>query len=199
HRGTQDPARHLHTLVATIDGATSSTREHSLNVAAYAAAIGAELGLTEHERDLLHRAGVLHDVGKVCVAPDVLTKPGPLTPPELDRIQLHAEIGATMVAYAGLEAEALLVRHHHERMDGRGYPDGLAGAAIPYGARILFVADAFEAMTSDRPYRHGMPVDVALDELARCAGDQFDPEVVDVMRHLVAGRRLHVRALRHAA
>jgi HD-GYP domain-containing protein (c-di-GMP phosphodiesterase class II) len=147
----------------------------------------------------LRRAAFLHDIGKVAVPSAVLCKPGPLTDAELDRIRLHPEVGGHMLEHAGLHEEARWVRHHHERVDGRGYPDGVCGDALALEARIIFVADAFEAMTSDRPYRRGMAVADAVDELRRCAGTQFDPRVVDALCDLLAADRLTVLALRDAA
>ena len=144
----------------------------------------------------LRRAGLLHDVGKVAVASQILSNPSGLTDEEFAEIQKHPLVGAMMLAHAGLPEEAEWVRHHHERADGRGYPDGLSLDEIPFEARILLVADAFEAMTSDRPYSPGMEVDAAIEELRRCAGTQFDPSVVEVFENLVAEDRIAVLALR---
>ncbi|MBI5104052.1 MAG: diguanylate cyclase [Solirubrobacterales bacterium] len=186
----------LHAVVAGIDSQHLHTRDHSENVAAYAVALGQALGLGEERIVHLRRAAFLHDIGKVAVPEEILHKPAELTAGERTQIELHPEVGGHMLAHAGLADEARWVRHHHERMDGRGYPDGLAGEAIELEARIIFVADAFEAMTSDRPYRRGLPVDVAAEELRRCAGSQFDPRVVDALLELLAGDRLTVLALK---
>jgi hypothetical protein len=118
----------------------------------------------------LRRAAMLHDVGKIAVRSEVLAKPERLTDEEFAEIRRHSVVGGVMLAHAGMREEATWVRYHHERVDGRGYPDGVSGDALPIEARILFVADAFEAMTSDRPYRNGMDVADALAELRRCAG-----------------------------
>jgi HD-GYP domain-containing protein (c-di-GMP phosphodiesterase class II) len=190
---------HLHAVVAGIDSLHLYTRDHSENVAAYAVAIAQAMGLDPQRIVRLRRAAFLHDVGKVAVPDAVLSKPSGLTDEEFRQIQIHPEVGSHMLGHAGLHDEALWVRHHHERLDGGGYPDGLAGDAIPLEARIMFVADSFEAMTSDRPYRDGMPVADAVAELRRCAGSQFDPVCVDVLEELVAGDRLAVLALRHAS
>ena len=197
-RGEDDggPAAHLQGLVSMIDARHLQTRDHSENVAAYAAAIGLALGLSAARIVRLRRAAVLHDIGKIGVRSAVLEKPTSLTEEEFDEIRMHAAIGGTMLAHAGLHEEAAWVRAHHERVDGGGYPDGLTQREIPLEARILFVADAFEAMTSDRPYRAGMEVGLAVHELRRCAGTQFDPLVVDVLDHLLETDGLTVLALR---
>jgi diguanylate cyclase (GGDEF)-like protein len=187
---------HLYALVATIDAQHLHTRDHSENVAAYAVALGQEFELDRDRIVQLRRAALLHDVGKVAVSGEVLSKPGRLTDAEMDEIKLHPAVGATMLLHAGLIEEADWVRHHHERLDGAGYPDGLVADEIPLEARIIFVADAFEAMTSDRPYRAGMSVPDALAELRRCAGTQFEPGIVEVLERLVAADQITVLALR---
>jgi diguanylate cyclase (GGDEF)-like protein len=187
---------HLYALVATIDAQHLHTRDHSENVASYAVLLGQDLGLDRDRIVQLRRAALLHDVGKVAVSGATLSKPGPLTDEEFEEIRLHPAVGATMLLHAGLVHEADWVRHHHERLDGAGYPDGLTRDEIPLEARIIFVADAFEAMTSDRPYRDGMSVPAALAELRRCAGTQFEPRIVDALERLVAGEQLTVLALR---
>jgi HD-GYP domain-containing protein (c-di-GMP phosphodiesterase class II) len=144
----------------------------------------------------LRRAALLHDIGKVTVSGEILAKPGALTEPEFAAIRRHPEAGASMLRHAGLTDEALWIRHHHERMDGNGYPDGLAGDEIPLEARIIFVADSFEAMTSDRPYREGMEVCDAIVELQRHGGTQFDCRVESALRDLIARGELAVLALR---
>jgi HD-GYP domain-containing protein (c-di-GMP phosphodiesterase class II) len=128
------------------------------------------------EVDQVHRCGTLHDVGKIGVPDAVLQKPGRLEPEEFRLMQTHSVLGEQIVSRVPQLAELLSgVRHHHERYDGRGYPDGLAGEAIPKIARYLAVADTFDAMTSDRPYRKGLPVETALAEIEANAGTQFDP------------------------
>jgi diguanylate cyclase (GGDEF)-like protein len=190
---------HLYALVGTIDDGHLHTRDHSENVAAYAVALGQAMGLDRERVVSLRRAALLHDVGKVAVSKMVLSKPGPLSLEEFEEIKLHPAVGATMVLHAGLAEEALWLRHHHERIDGGGYPDGLAGEDIPLEGRIIFVADSFEAMTSDRPYRAGMPVEDAVAELRRCSGTQFEPSIVEALAQLVDAGELTVLALRSEA
>jgi diguanylate cyclase (GGDEF)-like protein len=187
---------HLYALVSAIDSEHLQTRDHSENVAAYAVAMGQAVGMDGEAIVRLRRAAMLHDVGKVAVAADVLNKPAQLTPKEWEEIRMHPVVGGRMLLHAGLEEEARWVRHHHERMDGQGYPDRLAGELIPLEARILFVADSFEAMTSDRPYHRGIPVEEAVAELHRCAGTQFDRGVVGVLAGLIERGEIAVLALR---
>ena len=187
---------HLYALVAMIDAQQLHTRDHSENVAAYTVAISQALGLGRDRVVRLRRAAMLHDIGKIAVPSAVLAKPGRLTEEEFALIREHPVVGGLMLAHAGMAEEAAWVRGHHERVDGAGYPDGLKRSQIPLESRILFVADAFEAMTSDRPYQAGMPVEEALAELRRCAGTQFDARVVTVLSELVRSQRLPVLALR---
>jgi putative nucleotidyltransferase with HDIG domain len=190
---------HLHALVATIDAQHLNTRDHSQNVAAYAAAIGERLGLSRERIVLLRRAALFHDIGKVAVRGDVLNKPSALTDEEFEEIKVHAVVGGAMLKHSGFAEEAEWVRHHHERLDGLGYPDALAGSDIPLEARIIFVADSFEAMTSDRPYQAGIPVADAIKELRSCAGTQFEPRLVEALVELLEQGELAVLALRDAA
>jgi HD-GYP domain-containing protein (c-di-GMP phosphodiesterase class II) len=135
----------------------------------------------------LEFAARLHDVGKIRVPDDVLNKPGPLDPGEREIMHCHAAWGSeTLSGVPGLEVVATVVRFHHERWDGRGYPDGLTGACIPLASRVIAVCDAFSAMTCDRPYRQAMDPAEALDELRSGAGTQFDPAVVDAFCEAVS-------------
>jgi diguanylate cyclase (GGDEF)-like protein/putative nucleotidyltransferase with HDIG domain len=188
---------HLRAVVAGIDGYELATHHHSENVAAYAIAVAQELALPAAQVVRLHRAAFLHDIGKVAVPVAVLEKPEPLTPEEFEQVKLHSAVGATMLEHAGLRAEAIWVRHHHERIDGGGYPDGLTGTDIPIESRVILVVDSFEAMTSDRPYRRGMSVAEAVAELHAHAGTQFDPHVVSAFERVVADGRPLLSPVRH--
>jgi HD-GYP domain-containing protein (c-di-GMP phosphodiesterase class II) len=140
--------------------------------------VGLRLGCDEPRLSLLRLGGALHDVGKLAVSDAVLNKPGPLTADEILMVRAHPEIGARMVSlHKSLRSSLPAVLYHHERWDGEGYPTGRAGAEIPLEARVLAVVDSFDAMTSDRPYRLAMPAEDAVEELDRCAGTQFDPDV----------------------
>lgn len=156
-----------------------STAEHAGRVERHSEAIARQLGLCELECLEVALAALLHDVGKIGVDDAVLLKPGPLSDREQTQMRAHAALGGSLVSdAAATDAAVLAVRHHHERWDGQGYPDGLAGLEIPLAARIIAVADSFDAMTSWRPYRRPVSVEEALAELRREAGFQFDPAVV---------------------
>jgi diguanylate cyclase (GGDEF)-like protein len=177
HRLFNDPTyATIRALAAAVDAKDPYTHGHSERVARYASDLAAYLGADALEVDQVHRCGTLHDVGKIGVPDAVLQKPGRLEPEEFRLMQTHSVLGEQIVSRVPQLAELLSgVRHHHERYDGRGYPDGLAGEAIPKIARYLAVADTFDAMTSDRPYRKGLPVETALAEIEANAGTQFDP------------------------
>jgi diguanylate cyclase (GGDEF)-like protein len=189
---------HLHALVTMIDAQNLHTRDHSENVSAYAVALGRELGLDPDHVVRLRQAAHFHDIGKVAVNSLILNKPARLTAEEMAEMRLHPVVGATMLMHAGLLDEAHWIRCHHEWIDGGGYPNRLVGNEIPLESRIIHVADAFEAMTSDRPYSDGIPVEDALIELRACAGSQFDPKVVDALVALVERSELSVLALKNA-
>ncbi len=170
----------LEAMVIAIDNKDHYTRRHSEEVTEYALWIAEEMGLSEDQTHILRLAGLVHDVGKIGIPDEVLLKPDALSAAEYEMMKQHAVLGAVMLAaLPGMEQVALIVRHHHERWDGKGYPDGIAGEQIPLLARLLAVADAFSAMTTDRPYRKGMDWQPALAELQRQKGKQFDPLVVD--------------------
>ncbi|MGY6022944.1 HD-GYP domain-containing protein [Streptomyces spinosirectus] len=172
----------IRALVQAVDIKDEYTRGHSERVGQASMMIARELGLDDGRTEVLRFAGILHDVGKLGVPTRLLRKDGPLTPEERRVIELHPEYGHEMVRGIGFLGEArAAVLHHHERLDGSGYPYGLVGAQIPESARVVAVADAFDAMTSTRSYRRARPVPVALEELQRCAGSQFDPRMVTAL------------------
>ncbi|HET7028308.1 MAG TPA: HD domain-containing phosphohydrolase, partial [Candidatus Limnocylindrales bacterium] len=156
------------------------TEEHCERLAMVAARLGEGLGLRIEEREAIAYGALLHDVGKIGVPEAILSKPGALSPDEWIVLRRHPEIGERICRPLALSREfAPIVRHHHERWDGTGYPDGLRGEAIPLGARVVGLADAFDAMTHDRPYRAALSVSAALEELRRQSGRQFDPGLVE--------------------
>jgi HD-GYP domain-containing protein (c-di-GMP phosphodiesterase class II) len=166
-------------LARAVDIRDVYTGRHSAQVGNLARRVGERLGMSAAELELLERAARLHDVGKLAVPDTILQKPGPLDDAEWEVMRRHPEWGAEMVgSVPGLERLGALVGYHHERWDGRGYPHGLKGAAIPLASRVISVCDAFEAMVSDRPYRSSLNVEAALGELLEGAGTQFDPAVV---------------------
>jgi diguanylate cyclase (GGDEF)-like protein/putative nucleotidyltransferase with HDIG domain len=165
-------------LARAVDARDTYTGRHSERVARLAASVATRMGLAADEVELTRLAGSLHDLGKLAIPEEILRKPGPLTDPERMVLERHPQIGFRMLESLGIDPVSAWVLHHHERWDGTGYPDGLPGEAIPLGARIIFVADAFDAMTSERVYRDRLDASEALAELSRCAGTQFDPEVV---------------------
>lgn len=184
---TLDQRRFLATALAkAVDAKDSYTRSHCETVSQLCVLIGERLGMATDDVERLRLAGLLHDVGKIGVPDSILQKPAALTDEEYEEMKSHSTLGASIVAAAQLTEEAKWVRHHHERLDGRGYPAGLQGSEIPLQSRIIFVADAFEAMTSDRPYRAGRPADEAVEELRRCAGTQFDAECVEALADAIA-------------
>jgi diguanylate cyclase (GGDEF)-like protein len=167
-------------LAKAVDARDTYTGSHSTRVAELGAWIAARLGLDAEQVELTRLAGSLHDLGKLAIPEEILRKPGPLTPPERLVLERHSQIGFRMLESLDVNPVAEWVLHHHERWDGTGYPNGLAGEDIPLGARIIFVADAYDAMTSDRAYRGRLTPREAVAELERCAGTQFDPEIVSV-------------------
>ncbi|MBI5876942.1 MAG: HD-GYP domain-containing protein [Chloroflexi bacterium] len=172
----------LMVLAKMLDERDEHTHRHCELVAAHAREIAHELSLKNSEIDIIHRAAFLHDIGKIGMANSILFKAGALTPEERELAKRHAAYGGDLLKqFPMFEKGAMYVRHHHERWDGRGYPDGLQGESIPLGARILSVADSFQAMIEDRPYRNGMEISAALRELAVNAGTQFDPRVTEAL------------------
>jgi diguanylate cyclase (GGDEF)-like protein len=180
----RDDSSHLDAVILlseTLDLRDISTSAHSQTVARYASMIADELGLDAGRKERIRLAGMVHDLGKIGVPDHVLLKPGSLTAGEWQQMQRHPEIGAQILNSASLHDLASWVLAHHERPDGTGYPSRLSGDAVPLEARVLSVADAYEAMTSNRPYRAAMPAHAARDELLRHRGTQFDPTAVDAL------------------
>lgn len=175
----------IEALTAAIDAKDPYTRGHSERVAALSKQIALAYGLDETESERIRTAGIVHDVGKIGVPERVLCKPGKLDDEEFALIKLHPEIGHRILKGVTLLEHTLPgVLHHHERFDGRGYPHRLAGENIPLQARIIGIADTFDAMSSSRSYRPAMPREKVLAEIARCAGSQFDPAVVEAFKRI---------------
>jgi len=175
-------------LIAALDARDRYTAGHSAAVAVYARDIAARLGLSDDDQQLAHLCGLVHDIGKVGLPAGLLEKPGALTLEERRRMEEHSAIGERILAKVDDYAEiARIVRHHHERVDGNGYPDRLRGSQIPLVSRIIAVADAYNAMTSGRPYRDAMPSRIARFRLAQAAGTQFDTSVVAAFEAILAG------------
>lgn len=169
----------LKLMASALDLRDPHVVSHSHQVARYAVLIAQELGLPEERMELMQQAGVLHDIGKLAISETVLFKPAALTDEEYAQVKQHVRIGADLIqSYHSFHGISGFVLHHHEHFDGSGYPDGLAGSQIPLEARILGLADAVEAMASDRPYHKGMTVDEIRAEVTRCSGTQFDPMIV---------------------
>src|SRR5205085_2302030 len=175
-------------LVAALDARDRYTAGHSAAVAIYARDIARRMGLSDDEQRKIHLAGLVHDIGKIGLPPGLLEKPGALTLEERRHMEEHSTIGERILRNVEDYAEiAAIVRHHHERVDGNGYPDNLATEEIPLLARIIAVADAYNAMTSDRPYRDAMPSRVARLRLAQAVETQFDTTVVAGFEAILAG------------
>jgi two-component system cell cycle response regulator len=189
--------QHLEILLALAE--TADVRDHgggpghSQTVGRYAEQMARELGLPDAARERVRLAATLHDIGKVAVPEWVLEKPGPLDPEEWRIVRGHAEAGAQMIEGPGLEDVRRWIQAHHERPDGRGYPHGLGAGQIPLEARVIAVADAYEAMTSDRPYRAALSHPAAQAELVECSGTQFDQRVVHAFLRLLEREGLRTR------
>jgi PAS domain S-box-containing protein/putative nucleotidyltransferase with HDIG domain len=176
----------IHSFVNAIDAKSPWTKGHSERVTEYALAIGTAMGFGGEEINILRNASLLHDIGKIGTYDVILDNPKKLSPEEHDLINLHPVKGeAILNPIKQLEAVLPIIRHHHEQMDGTGYPDGLKGEDIPLFARILCVADSFDSMTSDRPYRPARNKEYAISELKICSGTQFDPAVVKAFLDII--------------
>jgi diguanylate cyclase (GGDEF)-like protein/putative nucleotidyltransferase with HDIG domain len=184
--GEQEVLSAVHALAATVDAKDSNTYGHSKKTSEYAVYLADALGYASDRLTVIKAAALLHDIGKIRVPDSLLLKTGPLNDEEWLAVREHPKFGVTILKHIkGLSGCLPTIQHHHERFDGGGYPAGLTAENIPLDARILAVADAFDAMTSPRPYRRGrLAHQAAIDELARCAGTHFDPEIVDIFSAL---------------
>lgn len=176
----------LSTLLKVLEARDPYTKEHSKQVTKYAVLIAKELGFSKDQIEIMEQTCMLHDIGKIGINDAILRKPGRLTPEEWEIIRQHPIIGEEILQPLKLlHIEQAMVRHHHERYDGKGYPDGLAGEDIPIYARILAVADSYAAMTSERPYRKALSREDAIAELKRRSGSQFDPKIVETFLKVI--------------
>lgn len=184
----------LQALVALLDRRDVETENHSLRVVEYTLLIARKLGFRGRSLRPIKWGALLHDIGKIGIEDRILHKPEKLTPEEWEIMKTHPIIGYEALKHIKFLTDALpIVRHHHERYDGKGYPDGLKGNEIPIGARIFAIADAFDAMTSDRPYRKAMSVEKALWEIAACSGTQFDPNIVGIFLQIPIEKWVSIR------
>ncbi|MBR4795200.1 MAG: HD domain-containing protein, partial [Lachnospiraceae bacterium] len=173
-------------LAATIDAKDHYTSGHSQRVADYAVEIAKRMGKSEEEQQVIYYAGILHDIGKICVSEEVINKPGKLTEQEFDQIRVHPTSGYHILRDINDDERVkFAAKYHHERYDGKGYPNGLIGRDIPEIARIIAVADAYDAMASDRSYRKVLPQEVVREELIKGKGTQFDPKIADIMLEIM--------------
>jgi putative two-component system response regulator len=168
-------------LAAAVEAKDALTEQHAHRVASSARQFGRRLGLSDADVDALYYGGLIHDIGKIGVSEAILTKSGPLDLDEVERMRAHTVIGESIVApISSGSSLPPIIRHHHERFDGHGYPDGLRGAGIPLLARIISVCDAYDALVNDRPYRTRVSVSDAVAILRDGAGGQWDPELVEL-------------------
>jgi putative nucleotidyltransferase with HDIG domain len=175
--------RTIEALALAIEAKDQTTGEHLQRVRVYAMELAKELGLNEDETEALRAASVLHDIGKLAVPEHIISKPGKLTPEEFDKMKIHPIVGAEILEQVNFPYPVVpIVRAHHEKWDGTGYPNGLSGDAIPIGARILAAVDCLDALASDRQYRKALPLDEAMGKVSADAGKAFDPRVVDILR-----------------
>lgn len=180
----------MRTLMTLLEAKDPYTRGHSERVCGYALAIGRAMKLSEMSLEILEYSALLHDVGKMGVADNIIFKADTLSDMEFSKVRAHPVIGSNIIAQIdGLRNVANIMRHHHERFDGGGYPDGLVGETIPLESRILAVADAYDAMTTERPYKKALSFEEAMEELKRGAGSQFDPQVVAAFLRIIGGEK----------
>ncbi|MEN6474867.1 MAG: HD domain-containing phosphohydrolase [Syntrophaceae bacterium] len=171
----------LYSMAKVLDARDPYTSQHSTRVTALSIDLAKAMQLPDEDRDVLYIASSLHDIGKVGVPDSILRKPDKLSVEEFDIIKRHPDIGADILkAIAVMYRETEVIRHHHERFDGAGYPSGMVGVEIPLLSRVIALADTFDAMTTDRPYRKGLSADQAIQEIIRCKGTQFDPDIAEI-------------------
>lgn len=176
----------IRALASAIDARDPSTHRHSQAVTQLAVALAEALDLNEDDINTIRYAAILHDIGKIGISEQILSKPGPLTPAERAVVEAHPLVGSSILAGIPHMRELIpLIRHHHERYDGSGYPDGLCGDEIPLGAQIIGIADSFDAITTERPYHRGMSIPEALSILEEAAGTLFAPELISVFSHMI--------------
>src|SRR5437868_4795440 len=175
--------RTIEALALAIEAKDATTHEHLQRVRVYAMELAKELGLNEDETEALQAASVLHDIGKLAVPEHIISKPGKLTPEEFEKMKIHPIIGAEILEQVEFPYPVVpIVRAHHEKWDGSGYPNGLQGEAIPIGARILATVDCLDALASDRQYRRALPLHEAMARVVSEAGKSFDPRVVEILQ-----------------
>ena len=178
----------LNSMAKILDARDPHTSQHSTRVTNFSLALANIIKLSDDEKDVLYIAASLHDIGKVGIPDSILLKKDKLTDEEFKIIKRHPDIGADILKpLPPMSRETDVIRYHHERYDGKGYPAGIGGGEIPLLSRIITLADSYDAMTSDRPYRNGLPIDKAIEEIIRCIGSQFDPELANMFIHKVIG------------
>ena len=188
----------IETLRFTVEAKDSYTRGHSDRVSAYSVLIGKKLGLSEQDINTLRIGGLFHDIGKIGVPDSILLKDSRLTDDEYSEIKNHPSIGAHILSNATIFQDVIpIVKHHHERYDGNGYPGKLKGEGIPYLARIAAVADSFDAMTSKRTYRNSLPLDVVKNEIEKNKGTQFDPKLADIFLDILNNNYEKIEEIRN--
>ena len=186
----------IETLRLTVDAKDTYTRGHSDRVSEISVLIGKEVGLSEKDLNTLKIGGLFHDIGKIGVPDSILQKEAKLTDDEYSQIKNHPAIGVHILSTASIFNDIIpIVKHHHEKYDGNGYPSRLKGEEIPYLARIAAVADSFDAMTSKRAYRDSLPLDVVKNEFVRCRGTQFDPQLADVFLNILENKFDKIREI----
>jgi len=186
---------YLHTIKAlafSLEARDKNTEDHSLRVTTYALELALRLKLTDKEREDIEIASLLHDIGRIGVSENILDKPEKLSEEEYKSVQKHPVIAEHILSpIKELKGVLTLIRHHHERFDGKGYPDGLKGDEIPLGARVLAVCDTYDAMLSSRPYRKAFSKTQAREEIKKNSGTQFDPEIVDMFMNILEKKEKH--------